>query len=66
MSLDTTMQDVPSSPNPQRPPAQHRDASVGKPETPGRINTVLYDEVSGSPGSLETTLSSVLEISFNK
>jgi hypothetical protein len=40
--------------------------ALAKPETPSIINSIFYDPTSGSPATLDSTMNSVLEISFNK
>lgn len=44
----------------------NRFPSVSKPETPGIINSVFYDDLMGNPTTLDSTLQSPLEIKFGK
>ena len=46
----------------------NRVPSVSKPETPGQIDSVFYDRCTdgASPGSLDSTLNDVLQVSFGK
>lgn len=64
---DTTLEtNIGSVPSLNSSPAKNNVPSVGKPETSDIINTRFYEDVSGNPGTLDSTLSDVLEISFNK
>jgi hypothetical protein len=45
---------------------RNRVPSVSKPESSDKISSVFYDPLKGSPGTLETTMNDVLEISFGK
>jgi hypothetical protein len=68
-SIDSTQRDVFGTPSPNDGPGdrgRHASDVVGKPETPGIINTVFYVPVPGAPASLDSTFDSVLDISFKK
>ena len=69
VKIDSTQRDVFGTPSPNDGPGSrgaNNFPSVSKPETPGIINTVFYDDLSGNPTTLDSTLNSPLEIKFNK
>lgn len=55
-----------SVPNTGGSPARNNVPSVGKPESSDVIKSVFYEDVKGSPGTLDSTINDVLEISFGK
>lgn len=58
--------DVGPTPSAGESPARNKVPVVGKPESAGIIQTVFYeDSIKGNPGTLDGTLSDILEISFN-
>jgi hypothetical protein len=69
-SFDSTQREVIPTPSPNdgggSRGVNNSSPALSKPETPGIINSVFYDQVSGNPATLDSTLNSVLEISFNK
>jgi hypothetical protein len=69
-SFDSTQREVHPTPSPNEGGgdrgSNHSSPKLSKPETPSIINSVFYDQVSGNPATLDSTLNSVLEISFNK
>jgi len=64
--VEGTMRDVEAKPSPRGDGGRNRFETVSKPETPSIINSVFYDETSGSPGTLDSTMRDVLEIGFGK
>lgn len=67
-SFDSTQQDLYPSPSANdgggRRGVNESSEKLSKPETPSIINTVFYDQTQGRPATLDSTLNSVLEISF--
>ncbi len=47
-------------------PGKNKVPSVGKPETPGKINSVFYDEQNASPGKLDTLFNDAMDFDYNE
>ncbi len=66
---DSTQREVFTTPDPNSGGGErgrNRVPSVSKPESSDVIGSVFYDPLTGDPGTLETTMNDVLEISFGK
>jgi hypothetical protein len=66
---DSTQREVFSTPSPNDGGGgrgRNRVPSVSKPESNDKISSVFYDPLTGNPGTLESTMNDVLEISFGK
>lgn len=64
--LDSTQRDVFEKPSPGTSPASHKDEIVSKPETKDVIGSTFYDPCTGNPGTLDSTMEDILQISFGK
>ena len=65
--MDSVAREVFPKPSPSDSPGVNRSSpKLSKPESKDKISSVFYDDIQGDPGTLESTMNSVLEISFGK